>query len=63
MLTAIAIILGLIAAYCGVNWLLIFYNHMTGQYLHSEFDRINTAAFYLGLCAILSLGFMGMILK
>lgn len=61
MTTIIAIVLILIAVYCGANWLLIFYWWLRGR-LYDELDAAERA-FQFGLCFILALGFAGLLLK
>jgi hypothetical protein len=59
----IELILGVAAGWCAANWLMIFYWWASGQITPDEAGRLNDLAFKFGLCAILSLGFLGLLLK
>jgi hypothetical protein len=62
MKTVIEIVLALVVAWCGGNWLMIAYWYYSGQLLDSEFTAKNEQAFMHGLCFILALGFLGLML-
>jgi hypothetical protein len=59
-MTLIAIALLLSALYCGGMWLYVARETMMGRY---DAMTAETHTFYLGLCFILALGFLGLMLK
>jgi len=58
----VAMILLIIAIYCGVNWLFIFIMYLTNQLGASE-PEANQRAFQFGLILVIALGFYGLLLR
>lgn len=61
----IATVLTIIALYCGGAWLWL--SHLAfkhrGTYVDADLVEIERQTFHLGLCLILSIGFLGLIWK
>jgi hypothetical protein len=59
-MTAIVILLALSALYCGATYIAVYAAALRGRVDHASAE-LNT--FHLGLCFILSIGFLGLLLK
>jgi F0F1-type ATP synthase membrane subunit c/vacuolar-type H+-ATPase subunit K len=59
-MTVIEILLGIAAAYCGFTYAVVYVAALRGMV-----DQYNAEqnTFHLGLCFIVSLGFLGLLLK
>lgn len=66
-MTLIIVALGVTALYSIAMWLFIaisaMFNPDRDLFTRGEHDSIELATFHLGLCAILALGFIGLLIK
>lgn len=65
MLIAILFLLGATAGYSGVMWLWLAINGMKqrSRLTYEQLVEIERETFHLGLCFILSIGFLGLLLR
>lgn len=64
MRTLIEVLLALAALYCGAAWAYIVGSALMLQRRGAEYDQVQVEndTFHLGLCFILSIGFLGLML-
>lgn len=63
MILFVRFLLICIAGYCFTSWAVLFYHFNKDRFADDQLEQASNTAFQFGLCAILALGFYGLILK